>query len=1528
MNNNKLQLLITLLISLISIEGYSRNITSAETISANETVENITLGNGVDITINAGITLTVTGSISLGEQSDISGSGILALNGSSNQTITLTSSGWYSTSAISTLKMGNYNVTISKGANRQIQITTINYNCKTSTINTSELSNTPTETNKPPTAPGTITSNSPQCPGTGITFTKGSCPGSSTCYWVSSANGTETSNSSNTYTTATTAGTYYVWVRAYNGTCWSAASSSSGTIATFLTISSHPSTSSQSVCKNSSSTALSVIANGCSSLNYQWYSNNANSNSGGTLISGANTSSYTPPTNTEGTVYYYCVITDGTNTVTSNVSGAIITRPLPTATASASPNPVYTNEILYLTGGPNGMASYAWTGPNGFSSSLQNPTLSGFSTSAAGVYSITTTNVYGCTASANTSSVTVNTATTYYSKSTGNLNSTASWGTNTDGTGTAPTNFTTSGQTFIIQNNATPTIGANWTVSGVGSKVIVGNGTNACNFSIPASFSFTGIIDVRNNATLTISNNSVPTLSILYNGSTVIFNSSGAQTIPANNYYNLTIGGARTGSPTITLASGTISCSGTYTLSYTGTVNFTTTNNTFTFDGTGDQNIPAFTYNNLHTELGGTKTLTGNITVKDKLRIGAISKLSQGNYNITLQGSGSIVTLVGTFIPGTSNTDGQSTVYYTSASNATVAAMNYRNLDLGTGPRTFQETNIISVSRTFTPGSGLKTVTNSTFSFNGSAAQTCPAFTFYNLEIANTTSNGGVTLSGNIIVQNLLTLHTGLLTTTASYSVHVTNTSYSAVSIGTSSSYVNGKLTRSFVSNLSSQTNEYFFPVGNYSSGHNYLPFTVKNITTGATAPTLTAQAVVGANAATASTGLTAVSTSEYWAITYTGNFTSGVISLTKTSGLGSYNAIGHRSTAGGSTGAYTSIKGSVQGTTTIFNSNVTTFSFFVLGTRSTAPATYYYRGSGDIHNVANWTTSSNGVGGTSPTNFTSDDVTYIVTNTSSVSLTANFAITGANTNIQIGNGSTTTTLTVPNGYTLSNTGNISFQRYGSLIVNNGGTVTTNANIVFATPYANGQSITNSGTINIAGNLTMQQGSFATINNNATGIINLLGDFHKDQNTWFYNAGLFSVTNGNFTTNNNFQNVFENQSGGYVLIDNTNAPNKSVTFTNLNFSEGFDILEGSTLKVVNSNVNFTGGSIFDVAGDFIVENGNLKFNAGGSTINVTSTGGLYVYDTNNSGDGIVDFSDGGIGFNVTGIAYVEGLTVANGGGTSISIPSGGEMFVGNIGLYTGFNNNTLTVNPGGTLNYCGNKTSGADQLGFIDTNGLLNYALGYYTTQTPGSQNDFNVVGNQTAAYENSEACRAAFYNGTPLGEELLPIELTMLHATCSNGTIHIAWQTASEQNNDFFTVYRSFDGIVFTAIATVSGAGNSNSLLNYMYDDNTLAQGIVYYKLAQTDYDGTTVYSKILAVSTCGNPAIYSFKEGEIDITFENKDIPNHVIITSIDGKILFSKVFIHVESASIATSFASGVYIVSTIGNKTIISEKFVVN
>ena len=74
--------------------------------------------------------------------------------------------------------------------------------------------------------------------------------------------------------------------------------------------------------------------------------------------------------------------------------------------------------------------------------------------------------------------------TNFYYKGTGDLNVVASWGTNNDGTGTAPGDFITASQIFIIQNTTSITHSSgNFTVTGTGSKIVLGNPT----YAIPAT---------------------------------------------------------------------------------------------------------------------------------------------------------------------------------------------------------------------------------------------------------------------------------------------------------------------------------------------------------------------------------------------------------------------------------------------------------------------------------------------------------------------------------------------------------------------------------------------------------------------------------------------------------------------------------------------------------------------------------------------------------------------------------------------------------------------------------------------------------------------------------------------------------------------------------------------------------------------------------------------------------------------------------------------------------------------------------
>ena len=86
--------------------------------------------------------------------------------------------------------------------------------------------------------------------------------------------------------------------------------------------------------------------------------------------------------------------------------------------------------------------------------------------------------------------------TSYYYNGTGLLTNLTSWGTNSNGSGTAPSDFTSAGHFFVIKNTTTATVDAPWVVSGSASKVILGDGTTAITLNIPTGNSFIGKLDI------------------------------------------------------------------------------------------------------------------------------------------------------------------------------------------------------------------------------------------------------------------------------------------------------------------------------------------------------------------------------------------------------------------------------------------------------------------------------------------------------------------------------------------------------------------------------------------------------------------------------------------------------------------------------------------------------------------------------------------------------------------------------------------------------------------------------------------------------------------------------------------------------------------------------------------------------------------------------------------------------------------------------------------------------------------------
>lgn len=100
----------------------------------------------------------------------------------------------------------------------------------------------------------------------------------------------------------------------------------------------------------------------------------------------------------------------------------------------------------------------------------------------------------------------------------------------------------------------------------------------------------------------------------------------------------------------------------------------------------------------------------------------------------------------------------------------------------------------------------------------------------------------------------------------------------------------------------------------------------------------------------------------------------------------------------------------------------------------------------------------------------------------------------------------------------------------------------------------------------------------------------------------------------------------------------------------------------------------------------------------------------------------------------------------------------------------------------------------------------------------------------------------------------VLPVELIDFDVTVDEDDIILDWSTASELNNSFFTIEKSTDGENFTEIGTVNGVGNSTEKVDYNFVDTNPTRGINYYRLVQTDYDGTTSYSDVVSINWGGN--------------------------------------------------------------------------
>lgn len=262
-----------------------------------------------------------------------------------------------------------------------------------------------------------------------------------------------------------------------------------------------------------------------------------------------------------------------------------------------------------------------------------------------------------------------------------------------------------------------------------GSLAVMGNlGISNGTLSTQSAFPFV-------NGTVTLS------------GGAVAFTGTGAQTVPALNYYDLNISGTRTTSD-VTLASGTLSVAN----SFTPTATFTTgrwinAGNTFQYAGSGAQTVAAIDYNNLSIM---NARAANNVTFSSADTIAIAGTLTtSATFN---SGYGYILT--GTIVD------------YNGTGSQTVQPMPYHTLRISgartTNTVTLSSSDTIHVANIFNPvatftGVGGYQPLGTIFEYNGSGTQDVSAFTYNDLVLTNgnasaKTFTGIDSIKGNLVI--------------------------------------------------------------------------------------------------------------------------------------------------------------------------------------------------------------------------------------------------------------------------------------------------------------------------------------------------------------------------------------------------------------------------------------------------------------------------------------------------------------------------------------------------------------------------------------------------------------------------------------------------------------------------------------------------------------------------------------------------------------------------------------------------------
>lgn len=212
-------------------------------------------------------------------------------------------------------------------------------------------------------------------------------------------------------------------------------------------------------------------------------------------------------------------------------------------------------------------------------------------------------------------------------------------------------------------------------------------------------------------------------------------------------------------------------------------------------------------------------------------------------------------------------------------------------------------------------------------------------------------------------------------------------------------------------------------------------------------------------------------------------------------------------------------------------------------------------------------------------------------------------------------------------------------------------------------------------------------------------------------------------------------------------------------------------------------------------------------------------------------------------------AYTINVTPPGGGNIYTTTPPPGGSFNYTFVIVNNATGNIVAIDAGADLSNGGTFPAGTTYsvygLSYLNTFSLAGYVGGPFTTL----YNDLLNLPGSACGNVSQNSAQVNILSATT------PVTFLGLTASKAGNVVLLSWKTATEQNNHHFDIERSADGSQFnTVLGSVPSPGNSNTIREYHFTDNSPLAAWNYYRVRQVDYDGKSSLTNIAAVQFDAN--------------------------------------------------------------------------